>query len=187
MGLTIQVYHQIYQTGLIATLIMLAITILLFFVFRIYKIISDITGRTKRREEKLREVGASVSIKPRQEKTARKSNGRRDTRQRREAKQNKPGSKSRDLLNTVESVPTEALNAVGSAPTEVLSTLANVPTEVLNTAGNSQPEFFLQTEMQLKEHGSTEILKQKVPVQNMNVTVIQEILLMHSEEIVMVI
>ena len=51
-NLTIEMYHMIYQTGIILTIVFGLMSVTLFFAFRIRHTVSDMTGRTKVQERK---------------------------------------------------------------------------------------------------------------------------------------
>ncbi len=172
---TIESYHQMYQIGLTVTLVLAGITVLLFFVFRINKIINDMAGITKRKELRLRGTGeAKVKKTMKKERLAKKT----------EKRKRKKHSGATEVLNAPGGGPTEVLNALGGSPTEVL----NVPDgaeakerqalEIVSTGAAIQKA--------VKASGTTERLMHAPDAGEIRITILQEIMYVHADEVIVV-
>lgn len=143
---TIESYHQMYQIGLTVTLVLAGITVLLFFIFRVNKIVNDMAGITKRKELRLRETGESrVKKNMKEERLTKKAEKRKR-------------KKSSEAM--------EGLKAAGGSPTEVLSEPGSGSTEILNAA--------------------TERLKHAPDASEIRITILQEIMYVHADEVIVV-
>lgn len=62
ISLTIQMYHMVYQIGVILAIVFAVLSLILFFAFRIRHTVNDMTGRTKVHEKKKREQGENGKL-----------------------------------------------------------------------------------------------------------------------------
>lgn len=196
---TIEGYHQMYQIGLTVTLVLAGITVLLFFVFRIHKIVNDMTGITKRKELKLRDTGkvrGKTSV--RKEKPEKKA----------KVKKTKKQSGVQKAFSADGSMPTEVLNVTGGSPTEVLNMPDGMLTESFNVTGGKLTEVHnmpdssgaaakyrqalddaskkAPSQKALQASGVTERLKHAPDAGEIRITILQEIMYVHADEVIVV-